>query len=150
MAHGHGGHGGFEFIHHSDPSNPFHIKHPDLKTYFLTYLALMFLLAVTVGLYFIDLSHLVPIPGINLIVALIVAVIKAGLVVTFFMNIKGGTRLIYLWALLGFIWLLLMGGIFMDYLTRQAVDQSGWQTLPYQQVVTPGAEAPGEEGAVKE
>ena len=112
---------------HSDPNNPFHIKHPNFITLFGTYIALLVLLGVTVGLYYIDLHKLIPIPGVNLIVALVVAVIKATLVVYFFMNVKGSTKLTVLWAVLGFIWLLLMGGIFMDYQTRAWVDQSGWQ-----------------------
>lgn len=113
---GHTAHGGSE-----------HIQHPTVGTLVVIYLILLGLLGVTVGLYYVDLSKGIPIPGVNLIVALIVAVIKATLVVYYFMNVKGSTRLTVLWAVLGFIWLLLMGGIFMDYQSRQWVDQSGWE-----------------------
>ena len=130
MAHG-SGHGSFEFVHHADPNNKFHIVHADPKTYHITLGLLMLLLVVTVWLYSIDLSKIIPIPGINLIVAMIVAVTKAALVVRNFMNVKGGTQLVFLWAILGFIWLLLMGGIFMDYISRAWVDQSGWQATPF-------------------
>lgn len=132
MASGHGhGHGGFEFVHHADPHSEFHTRHPSIVLYHVTFAALVALLVITIGLYWIDLSKFIPIPGINLIVALIVAVIKAALVVRNFMNVNGGTKLTFLWAVIGFIWLTLMGGIFMDYLSRQWVDQSGWQETPF-------------------
>lgn len=87
------------------------------------------MLVVTVLLYKIDLSRgpLGFITGINLIVAMIVAVSKATAVVLFFMNVRNGTKLTYLWASLGFIWALLMGGVFMDYQTRHWVFHQGWQ-----------------------
>jgi len=107
----------------------FHIKHPPASLFHRTFAWLLFLLAVTVGLYYVDLSRFIPIIGINLIVALIVAIWKASLVVYNFMNLKGSTRLTVLWALLGFVWLLLMGGVFMDYKTRPATP--GWQRMEY-------------------
>jgi len=67
------------------------------------------------------------IKGINLIVALIIAIIKAALVVLIFMNVKGSTKLTWLWAALGFIWLLILAGIFMDYQTRIWEPIPGWQ-----------------------
>ena len=102
--------------------------HPKATVYHLTFAFLLFMLVVTVGLYYVDLSKgpLGAITGINLIVALIVAVLKASSVVLFFMNVRNGTKLTYLWAALGFIWALLMGGIFMDYQTRHWVFHQGW------------------------
>lgn len=101
------------------------IKHPGLGLYFLTYGILLALLIVTVALYSFDISKMMGWVGWNIVVALIVAVIKAVLVVLNFMNVRGGTRLIWLWAALGFIWLLLMGGIFLDYMFRPT--PPGWQ-----------------------
>ena len=40
------------------------------------------------------------------------------------MGVKYGTRLTWVWAALGFIWLILMFGITIDYVAR------GWITLP--------------------
>jgi cytochrome c oxidase subunit 4 len=101
--------------------------HPKAIVYHLTFLLLMGLLAVTVGLYYVDLDRKTGITGVNLVVALIVAVTKATAVVLFFMNVKNGTKLTFLWTALGFIWALLMGGIFMDYQTRHWVFHQGWQ-----------------------
>lgn len=95
--------------------------------YFIVYIALMVLLAATVGAYYVDLNRLTGLHWPNLILALLIAISKATLVVLFFMNVRGSTRLTWLWAALGFIWLLLMGGIFMDYQSRAWVDSSGWQ-----------------------
>jgi cytochrome c oxidase subunit IV len=128
MDHGHGA----ERIGHSDPNSPFHIKHPSLTLFFQTYLLLLFLLVVTVALYYVDISKAWGWVGWNIVIAMIVAIVKAALVVRNFMNVKGGTKLILLWAVIGFIWLPLMVGIFMDYNTRTWVDQSGWQPLSYQ------------------
>lgn len=128
--HGHGAHGhGHDHPAHGDPNSPFHIHHPPVRVYVLTYIALLVLLGITVGLYYVDLSKLLGWSGWNLIVAMIVAITKAALVVLLFMNVRGSTRLTWLWAAIGFIWLLLMSGIFMDYLSRGWLDSSGWQPL---------------------
>lgn len=101
-------------------------KHPTALTYHLTFAFLLVMLIVTVALYYIDLDHKIGITGINLVVALLVAVTKATAVVLFFMNARNGTKLTWLWAALGFIWALLMGGIFMDYESRGWVFHQGW------------------------
>ncbi|RYF45950.1 MAG: hypothetical protein EOO39_50460 [Cytophagaceae bacterium] len=129
-ADGHG-HGATTRLHEDLPHySEFHTTHPPTSLFHLTALGLTGLLILTVGLYYVDLSeHVKFIPGINLIVALLVAIVKAFLVVRNFMNLRGATKLTVLWAALGFIWLLLMGGIFLDYRTRPA--SPGWQTLHY-------------------
>jgi cytochrome c oxidase subunit 4 len=105
-----------------------HIHHPPLSVYLKTFFALMILLVFTVVMYYVDLSHFFGgWKGINLIVALIIACVKATLVVLYFMNVKGSTRLTWLWAGLGFVWLLLMGGIFMDYQSRAWMEAKPWQ-----------------------
>lgn len=107
-------------------SEPIH--HPPFRTYLITFFALMGLLVLTVVMYYVDLSRFTGgWKGINLIVALIIASIKAALVVLYFMNVKGSTRLTWLWAGIGFVWLLLMGGIFMDYQSRAWMEVPGWQ-----------------------
>lgn len=93
-----------------------------LKTYFSVFAALMVLLFITVAAAYIH----IPFPGANIAVALTVAVVKAGLVVLYFMHVKYGTKLTWLWAGLGFVWLLLMLGFFADYVTRGWVPAPGW------------------------
>lgn len=104
------------------------IRHPKVSLYIVTYFALLALLVVTVLLYYIDLSAMSGWVGMNILVALVVACIKAVLVVLNFMNVKGGTRLVWLWAAIGFIWLFLMAGVFLDYQFRPTVKP--WTEIP--------------------
>jgi caa(3)-type oxidase subunit IV len=123
IAHGHDDHG-----HGHGPVNPVVevIQHPKPSLYRLTYGILFVLLIVTVVLYYIDLSAATRWVGMNFVVAMFVAVIKAGFVVYNFMNVRGSTKLTWLWAVLGFVWLMLMAGIFVDYRSRPS--QGGWES----------------------
>jgi cytochrome c oxidase subunit 4 len=103
------------------------IVHPPVITYFIIFGVLMGLLVLTVVVYSFDLNAKWHLNFMNISVAMFIAVIKAALVVLFFMNVRGGTKLIWLWAALGFIWLPLMAGVFMDYLTRPWMNVHGWQ-----------------------
>jgi caa(3)-type oxidase subunit IV len=113
------------------------ITHQTVATYWKVFAGLAFFMLATIGAAKLDFAHMDmfaanPFWGhaLNLIIALVIASIKVTLVVCFFMNAKGGTKLIGVWAALGFIWLPLMGGIFMDYSTRQWVPSPGWQYTP--------------------
>lgn len=53
------------------------------------------------------------------LLAMTIAVIKALLVVFYFMHVKFGSDLVKLWALCGFVWVTLMLFILMDYGTRK-------------------------------
>jgi len=84
-----------------------------LKTYLAVFATLMFFTAITVAVAFVDLG-----PANN-VVMLSIAVLKATLVVMFFMHAKYGTRLIPLVAASGFFFVLLMFIITMsDYMSR--------------------------------
>ncbi|MCW3096055.1 MAG: caa(3)-type oxidase, subunit, partial [Chthonomonadaceae bacterium] len=48
------------------------------------------------------------------------------LVVLFFMQVKMGTRLTWVWASIGFIWLLFLFGTLGDYVTRNWISVTGW------------------------
>lgn len=63
---------------------------------------------------------------VNQVVALLIAGIKAFLVVTIFMGVKFGTKLIKLWAVVGFIWVTLIFGILGDYTMRHFEPAPGW------------------------
>ena len=101
------------------------IHHPKPLLYWQTYIFLFVFLIITVVLYYFDLSAASGWIGTNFVIAMIVATAKAYAVVRNFMNVKGSTKLTILWAVLGFVWLLLMAGIFFDYRTRPA--QGGWE-----------------------
>lgn len=83
------------------------------RTYFLTYAALVLLLAGTVS---VSLFHL----GIwNPILNLSIAVAKASLIVWFFMHVRQGQPIARLFTAAAFFWLLLLFGLpLTDYLAR--------------------------------
>jgi len=83
------------------------------RTYIFVYLALLILLGGTIGLAYVDL-------GIwNSVAAITIAVVKALLVVLFFMHVKYSSNLTRVYVLAGFLWLALLIGLTLtDYLTR--------------------------------
>lgn len=91
------------------------------STYWKTFVILMILMVLTVWVAGFDLGWL------NIPIAATIAVTKATLVVLFFMGVKYGTRLTWLWAALGFVWLIIMAGIGVDYAARQWFTTHGWE-----------------------
>lgn len=61
-------------------------------------------------------------PGMNTLVALLIAFTKMTFVVLFFMHVRWSSKLIWLSAVAGFFWLAIMFAYTMqDYLTRSVV-----------------------------
>ena len=91
-----------------------------LSTYIGIFAALMVLSAITVGAAFVDLGQL------NAVVALAIAVIKATLVILFFMHVKYSSQLTKITVVMSFFFVaILFAETLMDYATR------GMPTLPY-------------------
>jgi cytochrome c oxidase subunit 4 len=91
-----------------------------VATYLQVFVALMVLLVVTYVAAKIDLDHMAG--GLNLVVAMTIAVIKALLVVLIFMHVKDSSRLTWVFAGAAFVWLVIMFVLFFgDYATR------GWE-----------------------
>jgi cytochrome c oxidase subunit IV len=86
---------------------------PATRVYYIVYIALMILLLLTVGVHWLEW-------GIwGTVAALTLAVVKAVLVVLYFMHVRYSSRLVWVFALSGFIWLaLLLGGLLSDYMSR--------------------------------
>jgi cytochrome c oxidase subunit IV len=84
-----------------------------IRTYVLVYLALLALMAATVAIAFVNLGVLNP------VVALSVAVVKAVLIMLFFMHLRESPRVVWVYAIAGFFWLLILLVLTMaDFLTR--------------------------------
>jgi len=84
-----------------------------LRIYLGVFFALLVLTGTTVAVAFVDLGLL------NNVVALGIAVIKATLVILFFMHVRYATRLTSLVVASGIFWLVIMVGLtFVDYATR--------------------------------
>lgn len=90
------------------------------KIYVAVFAALMVLTAVTVWVAFFDLG------AANDVVMLTIAVIKATLVVMFFMHVRYSGRLIALVVSSGILWLLILLALALsDYLTRGLIGVLG-------------------------
>ncbi|HWO01117.1 MAG TPA: cytochrome C oxidase subunit IV family protein [Blastocatellia bacterium] len=86
------------------------------KTYFLIFGALMVLTTLTVFIANFDLGPL------NVIVALSIAVLKATLVVLYFMHVRYSSKLTWVFVGAGFFWLaILIAFTFSDFATRSWV-----------------------------
>ena len=84
-----------------------------IKTYCITFALLMVLLAVTIGVAYVDLGKF------NMVVAMTVAIVKAVLIISVFMHVRYGQKLIWVFAGAGFFWLSILLFLTMnDYLTR--------------------------------
>jgi cytochrome c oxidase subunit IV len=90
-----------------------HAKHPSRTLYFFIFLALVIGTCLTWGISFKDL-------GIwNPIVALTIAVIKATLVILYFMHVRYSNKLTIVTVCAGFFWLMILITLSLsDYLSR--------------------------------
>jgi cytochrome c oxidase subunit IV len=92
----------------------------ELRTYWVIFAWLMGLLIVTVAAAQLNLDRLFP--GLNVIVALIIAAVKGLLVVLFFMHVKHASKLTWMFASAAFVWFAILIALsFNDYLTREQV-----------------------------
>ena len=90
-----------------------------MKSYVAVFLALMVLTVITVAVAFVDLG-----PA-NILVAVLIALLKAFLVITIFMHVKYSSPLVKVYAVTGFIFLIIMFSFtFADFLSRD------WLPIP--------------------
>ena len=84
-----------------------------MVTYVMVFIALMVLLVLTYVAYWFDLG------AMNLWIALTIAVIKAGMVLMVFMHVRLSPKIVWVFALGSFLWLILMiAGFVNDYWAR--------------------------------
>ena len=83
------------------------------STYYAIFAALIVLTGVTIAVAFVHLG------AANFPVAIAIPITKATLVVLFFMHVRWSSKLTWVVAGSGFVWLLIMFGLTMaDYLSR--------------------------------
>jgi cytochrome c oxidase subunit 4 len=84
------------------------------RTYWLVFAGLMILLALTVAAARFDAGAL------SIIVMLTIAILKALLIILYFMHVRYSGRMVWLFAGASFFWVMIMFVfLFADYLTRQ-------------------------------
>lgn len=94
-----------------------------IPVYFATLIALAVLMVLTIA------ASQVVLPGgtvMNNIVAMLIAAVKATLVIMVFMNVRNGSKLIKMWAVLGFVSFLLFFIMYADYQFRQYEMVGAW------------------------
>ena len=83
------------------------------KTYYTIFAILMVLLVLTVAVSYVDLGPL------NIFVAMTIAIVKAVLVVLYFMHVRYSSRLTWVFVGAGVLWLVILLGLtFTDYASR--------------------------------
>ena len=88
--------------------------HITVKSYLVVFLILLSLTALTTAVAFVDLGR-----GLNNLAALTIAILKAMLVVLYFMHVRYSDRFTWVIAAASIFWLmLLIGGTLDDLLTR--------------------------------
>jgi cytochrome c oxidase subunit 4 len=102
--------------HHSHPEQPAHGGHHivPIPLYLWVFAALMVLLVLTLAAAAKDLGEW------NIIIAVTIAVIKAVLVVLFFMHLFWSTKLVKLFGVAALFWLAILFALTLgDYFTRR-------------------------------
>ncbi len=95
-----------------------------LSVYFAVFGALVFLTVVTVAVSYVNFNEMLGIPNVNLFVAMVVAVTKAGLVSTFFMHLKYDNKLNTVTFASSLVFLAIFFFLtFADLMTRGRVDE---------------------------
>lgn len=90
-----------------------------LSLYFKVFAALMVLLFMTVGAAFIPANILAMWGPMNVTIAMTIAIIKAVLIFLFFMHLRWNTKIVWLFAGSGFMFLVIMFLFtYADFLTR--------------------------------
>ncbi|MGI8435405.1 MAG: cytochrome C oxidase subunit IV family protein [Chthoniobacterales bacterium] len=86
---------------------------PSPRTYTLSGLALLLLLGLTIGAAFLNLGPF------NTPVAMLISLLKASLILLFFMHVRYSRPVLWLFVGAGFFWLAIMFTLSLsDYLTR--------------------------------
>lgn len=99
-----------------------------IGTYLMVYLALLILLGATVGAYYVNLGFW------SIALGVTIAVIKAVLILLYFMHVRFSSRLVWIFAVAGFVWLAILIGLTLnDYVTRDWLSSgAAFPELPLQ------------------
>jgi cytochrome c oxidase subunit 4 len=91
-----------------------------VRTYLVIYAVLMGLLVATVA------GSYLPLGSLHLTVALVIAGIKAALIVMYFMHVKFSNRLTWVFSTAAFFWLIILLAFSLaDYFSRGWLDVAG-------------------------
>lgn len=90
-----------------------------VQTYYRIFAALLGLLVLTVAVAFIPTSSHRRLGDVLTALAFLIASAKAMLIILYFMHVKSGTKVLWVFAASGFVWLMILFCLtFNDYMTR--------------------------------
>ncbi len=121
-------HCGAQTAHYDTNHEDDHRHIVPLKTYFLIFGGLMVLLLLTVGAAELDFNSILGpnFAWLNIVVALAIAVIKAALIILYFMHVKFSSRLIALFSVAAYFFVSIMFLMtYGDYFTRHWINNAG-------------------------
>ncbi len=101
-----------------------------VSTYVKVIISLMVLLIITLGAAAIDFSAMVPgnafFGALNIIIAMTIAVIKAVIIILFFMHVRYSSKLVWVFAGAAFYWVVILFVMTMtDYMSRYMTHYPG-------------------------
>ncbi len=115
----------------TDSVHSSHDQGDPFRTYIFIFVSLLVLLLMTIGAYYLPFEKITWDKGeqnlgwVNTAIALTIATIKASLVVLFFMHLRHSTRLTWVVASAGVIWLgIMVLFFFADYLSRSTIHEA--------------------------
>jgi len=116
-----------------DIAEPDH-EEDSIRMYLTIFFILLVLLILTVAAYEIDFSKMevggVYLTFLNTAIALTIAGVKALLVMLFFMHLRHASKLVWVVAAAGFVWLTIMVTFtFSDYLSRRMISENTKEPL---------------------
>lgn len=105
-----------------------------VKTYVIVILSLMVLLIITLGAAAIDFSQMAPgnpvFGALNIIIAMTIAVIKAVIIILYFMHVRYSSKLVWVFAGAAFYWVVILFVLTLtDYMSRGMTAHSGQYTF---------------------
>ncbi len=111
-----------------DIAEPDH-EEDSIRMYVTVFFILLVLLVLTVVAYEIDFSKMevggVYLTFLNTAIALTIAGVKALMVMLFFMHLRHASKLVWVVAAAGFVWLIIMVTFtFSDYLSRRMIPEN--------------------------
>ena len=111
-----------------DIAEPDH-EEDSIRMYLTVFFILLVLLILTVAAYEVDFSKMevggVYLTFLNTAIALTIAGVKALLVMLFFMHLRHASKLVWVVAAAGFVWLTIMVTFtFSDYLSRRMISEN--------------------------
>lgn len=111
----------------SDHAHSHHVT--PTSTFVKTLIWLMLLMVATVAASYIPFPHEPLYSYVSNAILLTIAIIKAVLVIMFFMGVKYSSGLTKMFVVAGFAWFTLLFGMFLDYGTRRYEPVKGWENI---------------------